>query len=285
MKNIGCVTAIGLLALVALTATNARAQEERLIMGVFPGVEQGQAEAFEILDRFGPLAAYLTSKAATKVLVLPVKVPSRAMQQMVENRSIYKLFFGPPVFASEAIHKAGFVPVVVERERIRAVFVVRADSLLQNLGGLAASTRVAMPTPKLLLAILGNETLAQAKIALKPEARVHIASSDGIFVALDNGIADVAVMRDRVVRKLMADNPSKYRIVGQTVDAPGFALIAHKSVPARMRDKLRQAALALNDDASPLAAEARANLRTSPFVAGKDDEFDALQRMMAAWAQ
>jgi ABC-type phosphate/phosphonate transport system substrate-binding protein len=285
MKNIACVAATSLLVLLALTAANARAGEERLIMGVFPGVEQGQAEAYEILDRFGPLAAYLTGKTGAKVLVLPVKVPARAMQQMVEGRSIYKLFFGPPVFAAEAIHQAGFVPVVVERERIRAVFVVKADSKLQSLGDVAANTRVAMPTPKLLLAILGNETLAQGKIALTPEARQHIASADGIFVALDNGIADVAVMRDRVVRKLMADNPSKYRVVGQTVDAPGFALIAHKSVPARMRDKLRQAALALSDDASALAAEARANLRTSPFVAGKDDEFEPLQRMMAAWAR
>jgi len=101
---------------------------------------------------------------------------------------------------------------------------------------------------------------------------------------VDNGLADVAVMRDRAAKKLMSDKPSQYRAVGQSVDAPGFALIAHKSVSDGTRGKLRQAALALSKDGSTLATDARAGLRTSPFVAGKDDEFAALQRMMATWA-
>ena len=285
MKNNGSVLLAGLLTLVIAAMAHANTQEDRLIMGVFPGVEQGQAEAFEILDRFLPLAAYLTSKTGIKVVVLPVKVPGRAMQQMVEGTSIYKLFYGPPVFASEAIQKAGYVPVVVEQERIQALFLAKSESPLQTIADFKDTTRVGMPPPKLLLAVLANESLAQSKVALRPEARRHISSVDSIFVALDNGIVDVIVMRDRVVRKLMADKPSVYRVVGKTVDAPGFALIAHKSVPESTRTKVRQAAVALSKDASALAVEARDNLRASAFVAGKDDEFAPLQRMMAAWAR
>ena len=285
MKSIGSALVTALFTLVVAATARADAQEERLIMGVFPGVEQGQAEAFEILDRFLPLASYLTSKTGIKVVVLPVKVPGRAMQQMVEGTSIYKLFYGPPVFASEAIEKAGYVPVVVEQERIQALFVAKSESPLQTVADFKETTRVGMPPPKLLLAVLANESLAQSKVALRPEARRHIASVDSIFVALDNGIVDVIVMRDRVVRKLMADKPKHYRVVGKTVDAPGFALIAHKSVPENTRAKVRQAAIALTKDSSALAVEARENLRASPFVAGKDDEFQPLQRMMAAWAR
>jgi hypothetical protein len=68
------------------------------------------------------------------------------------------------------------------------------------------------------------------------------------------------------------------------VDAPGFALIAHKSVPDKVRAKLQQAAIALNDDGSAHATEVRSGLKTSPFMAGKDDEFQALQKMMTSWA-
>jgi len=285
MKSIGPALLTALFTLVVAGAARADAPEERLIMGVFPGVEQGQAEAFEILDRFLPLASYLTSRTGIKVVVLPVKVPGRAMQQMVEGTSIYKLFYGPPVFASEAIEKAGYVPVVVEQERIQALFVAKSESPLQTVADFKETTRVGMPPPKLLLAVLANESLAQSKVELRPEARRHISSVDSIFVALDNGIVDVIVMRDRVVRKLMADKPKDYRVVGKTVDAPGFALIAHKSVPESTRAKVRQAAVALNKDSSAIAVEARANLRASPFVAGKDDEFQPLQRMMAAWAR
>jgi ABC-type phosphate/phosphonate transport system substrate-binding protein len=138
--------------------------------------------------------------------------------------------------------------------------------------------------PKLLLAILANETLAQQKLTLKPDSRHHITSTDGILLALENGMVDVAVMRDRGAKKAMADKPSAYRVVGQLVDAPGFALIAHKSVPDKLRAKLQQAAISLNEDGSTRATEARAGLKTSPFVAGKDDEFQALQKMMTSWA-
>jgi ABC-type phosphate/phosphonate transport system substrate-binding protein len=283
-STVHCYLTKGLLVLGLLAGTNASADAERLVMGVFPGVESGQSESAEILDRYMPLAEYLTAKTGIKVVVSPVKLPGRAMRDMVEGKSIYKLFFGPPVFASEAIHKANYLPIVVEQERIRGLFVVKADSKLQGLKDFTDTTRVAMPMPKLLLAILANETLAQQKITLKPDARRHITSTDGILLALDNGMVDVAVMRDRGAKKAMADKPSAYRVVGQLVDAPGFALIAHKSVPDKLRAKLQQAAISLNEDGSTRATEARAGLKTSPFVAGKDDEFQALQKMMTSWA-
>ena len=283
-STVHCYLTKGLLVLGLLAGTNALAEGDKLIMGVFPGVEAGQAEATEILDRYLPLAEYLTAKTGMKVVVAPVKLPGRAMREMVEGRTIYKLFFGPPVFASEAIHKADYLPVVVEQERIRGFFVVKAESQLQNLRDIADTTRVAMPAQKLLLSILANETLAQQKIMLKPDSRRHISSVDGIQLALDNGMVDVAVMRDRVLKKASADKPSAYRVVGSLIDAPGFALIAHKSVPAQLRAKLQQAAIALNEDGSTRATEARAGLKTSPFVAGKDDEFQALQKMMTSWA-
>lgn len=283
MKNVAATFGIGLLALGLLAGTGASAQD-RLIMGVYPGVGTGEAESTEILDRYLPLAEYLTVKTGIKVLVAPVKLPDRAMKEIVEGRSIYRLFFGPPVFASEAIEKASFLPIVVEQDRFRAVFVVKAENKLQSLKDFGESTRVAMPSQKLLLSIIANETLAQQKIALKQGGRHYMTATDAILLALDSGITDVAVLRDRIAEKLMKDKPARYRVVGKTVDAPGFALIAHKSVTETVRGKLRQAALALNKDGSALANEARTGLRTSPFVAGKNDEFASLQRMMDSWA-
>ena len=280
MKHPACLIRCATLALALTAATGVSAQTQKLTLGVFPGVESGQSESFEIMDRFLPLAHYLSSKIGTQVLLLPVRAPGAAMRSMVQGDTGYKLFFGPPVFASEAIKKAGFVPIAVEEERIRGVFVVKQDSKLRSLKDFSPATRIAMPSPTLLLSILANDTLVQQNIVLQPGARMHIAAAEGIVLALDNGIADVAVIRDRTAQKIVSAQPSRFRIVGQTVDAPGFALIAHKLVPEDMRVKLRRAALALNKDSSALAVEARTALKTSPFVAGRDDEFLALQRMM-----
>src|SRR6266446_194618 len=266
-------------ALIAATGVSAETTP-KLTLGVFPGVEPGQSESFEVMDRFLPLAHYLSSKIGTQVLLLPVRVPELAMKSMVQGDASYKLFFGPMVFVSEAVKKAGFVPIVVEEERIRGVFVVKQDSKLQSLKDLGPATRIAMPSPNLLLSNLADDTLAQQHIVLQAGARMHMATVEGMVLAVDTGTADVAVIRDRSAQKIVSEQPSRFRIVGQTVDAPGFALIAHKQVAEDMRAKLRRAALALNKDSSALAVEARTALKTSPFVAGRDDEFLALQRMM-----
>ena len=269
---------IGAGALAFFLAGAASAQAERLTLGVFPGLDA--AESFEILDRYMPFAQYLQAKSGAVIMLVPVKVPGAAIQRMIEDGKSYKLFFGPPVFAAQAIGKADFVTLAMESEKIAGVFLVKARSKLQTVRDVTPSTHVAMPSPKLLLAILALATLGQEKIVLKPESRRHLDSAESSLLALDNGVVDVAVLRDRVGRKIVAEKPSDYRILGQTLEGPGFALIAHRSVSEPLRARLRQAALALNNDQSPLAGQTRVRLRTSPFLAGQDREFLALQRMM-----
>jgi ABC-type phosphate/phosphonate transport system substrate-binding protein len=276
MSKFAGVIGAGVLAL--LVASGAAAQAPRLTLGVFPGLES--AESFEILERYLPFAQYLGAKSGAVVILVPIKVPGPAIRRMIENGASYKLFFGPPVFAAEVIKKADFVTIAVEQERIRGVFVVKAGSNLKSVQDFEPNTRVAMPSPKLLLAILALASLEQEKIVLQPQARHHLDSAEGMLLALNNGVVDVAVMRDRLGQKIAAEKPSVYRIVGQTLDGPGFALIAHRSVSEQLRGKLRQAAMALNSDPSPLAVRARERLRTSPFLPGKEGEFLALQRMM-----
>ena len=276
MPKFAGVIGAGTLAL--FVASGASAQAERLTLGVFPGLDA--AESYEVLDRYMPLAQYLQAKSGAVVMLIPVRVPGAAIQRMIEDGKSYRLFFGPPVFAAEAIKKADFVTIAMEQEKIRGVFLVKARSKLQTVRDVTPSTHVAMPSPKLLLAILALATFAKENIILQPEARRHLDSAEGMLLALENGVVDVAVMRDRVGQKIAAEKPSDYRILGQTLDGPGFALIAHRSVSEPLRAKLRQAAITLNNDPSPLAVQTRARLRTSPFLPGQDGEFLALQRMM-----
>ena len=261
MPKFAGVIGAGTLALFVASGTSAQA--ERLTLGVFPGLDA--AESYEVLDRYMPLAQYLQAKSGAVVMLIPVRVPGAAIQRMIEDGKSYRLFFGPPVFAAEAIKKADFVTIAMEQEKIRGVFLVKARSKLQTVRDVTPSTHVAMPSPKLLLAILALATFAKENIILQPEARRHLDSAEGMLLALENGVVDVAVMRDRV---------------GQTLDGTGFALIAHRSVSEPLRAKLRQTAIALNNDPSPLAVQTRARLRTSPFLPGQDGEFLALQRMM-----
>src|ERR1051325_8631656 len=64
MNSIRCAALGGLLALAA--AAHADSLEARLIMGIYPGVELGQTEAADVLDRYLPLADYLSAKPASR---------------------------------------------------------------------------------------------------------------------------------------------------------------------------------------------------------------------------
>src|SRR5258708_11535739 len=139
---------------------------------------------------------------------------------MIENGASYKLFFGPPVFAAEVIKRADLVGIAVEQERIGGVFVVKAASNLKSVQDFEPNTRVAMPSPKLLLAILALASLEQEKIVLQPQARHHLDSAEGMLLALNNGVVDVAVMRDRLGQNIATEQPYVYRIVAHTPDGP-----------------------------------------------------------------
>src|SRR5437899_9726378 len=145
---------IGAGALAFLVAGGASAQAERLTLGVFPGLDA--AESFEILDRYMPLAQYLQAKSGAVIMLVPVKVPGAAIQRMIEDGKSYKLFFGPPVFAAEAIKKADFVTLAVEQETISGVFVVKTPSRLQTVRDVTPSTHVATRSPRLLLSVLAR---------------------------------------------------------------------------------------------------------------------------------
>src|SRR6266446_2930523 len=107
MPNIaGIAGVIGAGVLALFAASGASAQAERLTLGVFPGLDS--AESFEVLDRYMPLAQYLQAKSGAVVMLVPVRVPGAAIRRMIEDGKSYKLFFGPPVFAAEALKKADF---------------------------------------------------------------------------------------------------------------------------------------------------------------------------------
>jgi len=65
---------------------------------------------------------------------------------------------------------------------------VKARSKLQTVRDITPSTHVAMPSPKLLLAILALATLSQEKVILQPDARRHLDSAEGMLLALENGV-------------------------------------------------------------------------------------------------
>src|SRR5205814_10308808 len=112
---------IGAGALALCIAGGASAQAERLTLGVFPGLDA--AESYEVLDRYMPLAQYLQAKSGAVVMLIPVRVPGAALQRMIEDEKSYRLFYGPPVFAAEAIKKADFVPIAMEQENVAGVFL------------------------------------------------------------------------------------------------------------------------------------------------------------------
>lgn len=261
-----------------------RSFAESYTMGVFPGAETTKTDIVPMMDTYLPLVRYLSRETGSAVKFVPVRIPKLALESMTQHNG-YPLFFGPPVFAAQVIDK-GFEPIVIENARIRGAFVVAEKSPLKKVEDITSATRIGMPPPPLLLAVEARATLAKRGIAPKPEFLRYTTAQDVLLAGVSSGTSDVAVLRDRQADVVLKKNPGKFRIIGYTVDAPGFALVASKKLPNGFRDKVQKAMFLLNgDNLDPLAQGAKQALHGDQLIAANNDDFVHLSEMMKKYSK
>ena len=251
-------------------------------LAVFPGAESSAFGYFEMMDRYLPFAQFLTIETGSKINIVPIRIPDMAMKSLMKGK--YDLFFGPPVFAAKASSDAKYSVLTREEESIKAVFVVLKDSPIKSLQDLKASDTIATPPSHLLLSILTKETLSEKGMSADQAVPVSVNQS-ALLTALNAGTHKVAVLRDKAAQKLFSQEPGKYRIIGETIAAPGFTLIAGPNVDADFKTRLVAAVMRLQQSSKVLPGEAAAwkGLNVARFVDAKGADYVNLNKTMAHW--
>lgn len=224
------------------------------IIGILPGISQVQRLRYSNNADFLPLINHLSSKVG--FLITPVYETSVAefRRRILEGRYPMIHIAGS---MSDAAVKGGYEPLVANTVGQPAVFLVRADSQLKTVAGLA-NTRVALPArgaaPDAALAALIRAGI-QDKVTL-----ADMSTEFQAFEEMVEGRADVAIVSSGFADVMDAKRKKRFKVVGRVSDSMSYAYWVHKGA-YDSATKARLVSLLSAVNADPTLEQVRAGLK------------------------
>jgi ABC-type phosphate/phosphonate transport system substrate-binding protein/rhodanese-related sulfurtransferase len=193
-------------------------------------------------DRYQSLASYLGASLGTDVRLAIGRDLSRELQKM--RAGLYEVLVGPAHVIGAAM-RYGYEPVARFAGEERAVFVASEASGIKTFEA-AKGARLALPPTDSLATYLARGELNAIGMPTREyfkdirEFRYHEAA----LLALELGLADVAVADRRLAEEWLARN--KGRILLETKGAPMTGVAVLSSLDRTVKDRIKAAFLAPN---------------------------------------
>ncbi len=103
---------------------------------------------------------------------------------------------------------------------------------------------------------------------------INVASHGAALEALHKGIADIAIVKNRVWDRMKQDYPDLAMVGGDQEENPDDTLIVSKNVPFALANRVADILLALKDDPSPEAESVRTSLGIKRFIRTTEKDFE-----------
>lgn len=233
----------------------------------------------ELARKFAPLGKYLEGKLGMKVEWTPVTDYAAAVETVV-NRKIDLAWFGGFTFVQASVRSNGKVIPLVQREedeRFRSVFITDAKSGIAKLEDLKGKTLSFGSASSTSGHLMPRSFLLAAKI--NPDAdlkRVSFSGAhDATIAAVASGKVDAGALNISVWEKFVADkkvDTSQVKVFYTTPAYYDYNWTVHADMPAELREKIRQAFLAL-DPATPEGKEILGLQRATRFIATQPENY------------
>lgn len=164
----------------------------------------------------------------------------------------YDLAYMNPYHYTVFSQKPGYVAFAKEKgRRLRGIVVVRKDSPITDLTGLAGK-EVSFPAPASFAAtVLVRAELESKKINVQPK---FVGSHESVYLNVAKGIHAGGGGIARTFQTMDAPVRDELRILWQTKDYTPHAFAAHPRVPAEIVTRVRDAMLLADSDARGKAA-------------------------------
>jgi len=236
----------------------------------------------ELARKAAPLVKYLEHKTGMKVEFTPVTDYAAAVETVV-NRKIDLAWFGGFTFVQASVRSDGKMIPLVQREedaQFRSVFITTEPSIksLADLKGKDFTFGAQSSTSGHLMP---RSFLLQA--GLNPEKDFHrVAYSgahDATVAAVASGKVQAGALNISVWNKLLEEKKVDTRRVHVFFTTPpyyDYNWTVHADMPVALREKIKQAFLALNRD----TAQGRAVLdlqRATRFIPTSPDNYKSIE--------
>ncbi len=239
--------------------------------------------ATEQVRKFTPLASYLEKKLGMKVEFTPVSDYPAAVESLV-NKKVDVVWFGGFTFVQANIRSGGKVVPIAQREedtRFQSVFIAKTDSGIKSLadmkgkqvsfGSQSSTSGHLMPRSFLLAAGIEPE---------KDFRRIaYSGAHDATIASVVSGKVDAAALDITVWRKFVAENKVDTKAVDVFYTTPGYFNYnwsVHADMPADLRERIKQALLAL-DPAVPEQAEILRLNRATRYIPTEAANYKGLE--------
>ncbi len=203
----------------------------------------------DILDRYAPLANYLSAVAGTQIKIGYSRNMTVELQRT--RTSSVDILVGPAHIVGSAL-RYGYEPLATFSGSEKMVFVVPEASAIKVLED-ARGKRLGLPSPDSLAAYLALGEFNAKGLQLRSYFKQirNYSSHDVALYALGMGAVDVAVAEYRVAEKWLSQN--KGRVILETKSVPSSGIALNATLDKAVRQKIRDALLSPNPKRMPIA--------------------------------
>ncbi len=232
----------------AHSATKGATGGTPLAMSVTQEASEEQRIA-DILERYAPLAGYLSAVAGTQVKVGYSRNMSAELQRT--RTASVDILVGPAHIIGSAL-RYGYEPLATFSGSEKMMFVVPEGSAIKALED-AKGKRLGLPSADSLAAYLALGEFNSRGLQLKSYFQQirNYSSHDVALYALGMGAVDLAVAEVRVAEKWLSAN--KGRVILETKAVPSTGIALNAALDQAVRQKIRDALLSPNPRRMPIA--------------------------------
>ncbi len=249
----------------ACSAPKAATGGAPLAMSVTQEASEEQRIA-DVLERYAPLADYLSAVAGTQIKIGYSRNMSMELQRT--RTASVDILVGPAHIIGSAL-RYGYEPLATFSGSEKMVFVVPEASPIKVLED-ARGKRLGLPSADSLAAYLALGEFNSKGLQLKSYFQQirNYSSHDVALYALDMGAVDVAVAEYRVAAKWLSAN--KGRVIHETKSVPSSGIALNAALDKAVRQKIRDALLSPNPRRPAFAQLASVGIVEIKAATGED---------------
>jgi phosphonate transport system substrate-binding protein len=276
-RSAAAIVALGLIGLAGLAPATAAAQQALRVTAI------PDEAPTELARKFAPLGRYLQARLGMPVEWTPVTDYAAAVEALV-NGKVDLAWFGGFTFVQANVRSGGHVIPLVQRaedQSFRSVFITSAGSGIGALSDLKGRTFSFGSPSSTSGHLMPRSFLLQAGIDPDRDLRrvSYSGAHDATIAAVAGGKVDAGAVNISVWDKFVAEgkvDPAQVKVFYTTPTFYDYNWSVGSSMPAALRERLRQAFLDLSPD-TPEGKEILSLQRASRFVPTRPENYQGIE--------
>ena len=251
----------------AALSLSARADENELTIGIYPGTGKADIPEHEFLAAAKPFARALGASLGVDARLVLFRSIRNTLRSLEKGR--LDLYFVPPTVAVSVLDN-NYSPVARVRDQANGTLVRRTG---------ATVTTVALTEKESWLDVMGRYTLKRNK---QNVTLMNLKTQEEVALAMKRGLCEAGSLRSKLASELTATG--EYENWLPLPNTPDFTLMASDRLTQPEQDKLGVAASTLGEDVIK-SLQKTIHSKVTGFVIDKNADYKTIKAAMADYQE